>query len=380
MSGLTRRLRGRRDERGAVAVLVAILTSTGVLLGMGALVVDVGGMYAERAQLQNGADSGSLAVALGCAAGPLTCNNSTDAAGPAGEHANSNANDGTANVDRVCGEDTGGILPTCSSDPSCTADVPPSVNYAQVKTSTLDKGSTLLPPAFGQALLGSSYQGNTIHACAQAAWGSPGSLDDTLAFTLSACEWIAATSNGTVFAMGPPYPANFPSAYTGTVPEAGVPGAEQVLQAHGSGNACSDSPAGWDLPGGFGWLDDPEGNCSVHIDINGNYGVDTGTSASNDCKAALADAQQNHTVLYLPVFDGLGGTGHNGQYHLKGFAAFVVTGYSLPGAVRASAISGEKYCKGADKCIYGFFTEGLVNKPGEIGGSDLGARIVEMIG
>ena len=40
-----------------------------VLLGVGALVIDVGALYAERRQLQNGADAAALAVAADCAEG-----------------------------------------------------------------------------------------------------------------------------------------------------------------------------------------------------------------------------------------------------------------------------------------------------------------------
>ena len=378
MSGLTRSLCSRRDEHGSVAVLVAIVLGAGVVLGLAALVVDVGGMYAERAQLQNGADAGSLSVALGCATGPATCDYGISASSPAGQHANDNANDTFAKVDSVCGNGPAG-MPVCSIDPGCSPLPPAGTRYARVKTSTLNPdNSTLLPPAFGEALLGPSYQGSTIHACAQTAWGSPGALD-SLAFTFSYCEWKAATSDGTVFAQEPPYPT-WPAAYTGTVPAPGSPGAEQVLLLHGSGNACAGSnAAGWDLPGGFGWLADA-GSCSVHVDVSGTYHDDTGVSAGNACKVALENARTNRTVLYLPVFDGLGGSGHNGVYHLKGFAAFVVTGYNLPGLKDKSSISNQEYCHGSEKCIYGFFTQGLVDEGGTIGGSDLGARVVQMIG
>ena len=47
-----------RDDRGAFGVLVGMLFSTGVLLGMAALTIDVGTLYQERAELQNGADAG----------------------------------------------------------------------------------------------------------------------------------------------------------------------------------------------------------------------------------------------------------------------------------------------------------------------------------
>src|ERR1039457_1222087 len=61
-----------RDERGAVGVLVAMMLGAGVLTGMGALVIDVGQLYQERAELQNGADAAALAVAESCATGTCT--------------------------------------------------------------------------------------------------------------------------------------------------------------------------------------------------------------------------------------------------------------------------------------------------------------------
>lgn len=59
-------------ERGAVAVISALLLV--VLLGCAAIAVDVGMLYSERAQLQNGADAGAIAIAQDCAAnGTATC-------------------------------------------------------------------------------------------------------------------------------------------------------------------------------------------------------------------------------------------------------------------------------------------------------------------
>ena len=55
----------RHDERGVVAVIVGLLIGT-VLLGLGALVIDVGQLYQERAELQSGADAAANAVAKSC--------------------------------------------------------------------------------------------------------------------------------------------------------------------------------------------------------------------------------------------------------------------------------------------------------------------------
>jgi hypothetical protein len=188
--------------------------------------------------------------------------------------------------------------------------------------------------------------------------------------TLSYCEWNAATSNGTNYASPPPYPPN-------PLPPAS---ADRTLQIHGSGIACSGGASGWDLPGGFGWLDDPNGNCTAFVDVTNIYQDNTGVSAGNTCKTLLANSRANRTVVYLPVYDGAGGTGHSGYYHLKGFAAFVVTGYSLPGFSAPSWLTGIDYCKGNSKCIYGYFTQGLIPSAGTLGGTSLGASIVQLTG
>ncbi|GAA4757268.1 hypothetical protein GCM10023328_46470 [Modestobacter marinus] len=69
MRRLTRRRGAARlaDERGAVAVLVALLIVP--VLGLGAIAVDVAALYSDRAQLRNAADAAAIAVALDCARG-----------------------------------------------------------------------------------------------------------------------------------------------------------------------------------------------------------------------------------------------------------------------------------------------------------------------
>jgi Flp pilus assembly protein TadB len=71
---------GRRDDTGpddtgAVAILVAVLLTGGVLLGTAALVIDVGNLYAKRDQLQNAADAAAWAVAQSCISTPVSCTN-----------------------------------------------------------------------------------------------------------------------------------------------------------------------------------------------------------------------------------------------------------------------------------------------------------------
>ena len=362
-----------RDERGAVGVLVAIFIGGGVLLGMGALAIDVGQLYQNRAELQNGADAAALAVADSCAL-------SNCAPGLAAQYAPANASQLTgfnAGVDLVCGSGTGMTACPASSGTmvDCPAAPPAGTNYVDVHTSTrTGGGSTLLPPVFAKALLGNgSYQGSNVKACAQAEWGNP-STANTIAFTISACSWYVYTSDGNSFAQPPPYPPN-------TAPTASQ---DHILFEHGSQGSTTTGcppyqPSGQDAPGNFGWTAD-SGTCSTFIS-SGSYGGSTGASASGDCQTALQNAWANKTVVYLPVYSSISGTGAGVTYTLLGFAAFVITGYHITGSFKASDwLNPANNCTGSNFCIDGYFTHGLIPSTGGLGGTGLGASIVELTG
>ncbi len=106
-------------------------------------------------------------------------------------------------------------------------------------------------------------------------------------------------------------------------------------------------------------------------------------SASGACQTVIANARATKQVLYLPVFDGVIGSGGTALYHLKGFAAFVVTGYRMPSFTAGSWLTGGHHCHPSETCIYGFFTEGLVPVGAVLGGPttpSMGASAVQMIG
>jgi Flp pilus assembly protein TadG len=359
-------------ERGAIGVLIAVLIGAGVLVGMGALVVDVGELYQNRAELQNGADAAALAVAKSCVQGTCTPSIATT-------YADANASKltgGTADVNQVCGSGSLGGCPASSGKiTDCPAAPAAGTNYVDVHTSTeLANGSHLLPPVFARTLAGNgSYQGSTVYACAQAEWGAPSSAN-TIAVTFSACTWDKDTNLGTTFAPPPPYPPN-------SLPAASL---DQVLLLHTtkSNTSCPTEPAGADAPGNFGWTDDT-GNCSVTID-NGSYGGNTGVSVTQDCGDAIYNDWLNKTLVFLPVYTVVSGTGTNTTYTLKGFAAFVITGYNLPGLKSHNQgsdwLNSKNNCKGSNVCINGYFTQGLVPSIGSLGGPNLGAYIVKLSG
>src|SRR5206468_363388 len=113
MSQVMRRLAGRYrpGDRGAVSALVAVLLAGGVLLGMGAIVVDAGQLYAERQQLLAGADAAAMTAAYSCADAGTCPGGGTLAA--MRQAANQNAADGASDVSLLCGRVRGTGFGSC---------------------------------------------------------------------------------------------------------------------------------------------------------------------------------------------------------------------------------------------------------------------------
>ena len=365
MPGLARLVmrRLRRDERGAVAVLVALLIGGGVLTGMAALVVGVGQLYAERAQLQNGADAAALAVAKSCAAGTCTPALATT-------YADANASDGVSAVPLVCGS---GSLGGCPASTGRMADCPAppgGPDYLDVHTATENTdGSSLLPAAFVRTLPGEAdYKGTAVGACAQAEWGPPLTATTT-AFTVSACEWDTATSLGASLAAPPPYPPS-------PLPD---PSIDQVLKLRATaGSGCPSQSAPADGPGTFGWTDDQTGTCAMAV-TGSTYAAGPDESGLS-CAGALAAAVASRAPVDIPVYSSVAGTGSDAVYTLKGFAAFVITGYQLPGSAASDWLDPANDCTGSDECINGFFVRALIPASGAVGGPDLGATEIKLSG
>lgn len=355
-------------DHGAVAATLAVMLGTGVLLGMAAVVVDVGRLYAEREQLQTGADAVAWAVAENCVLQPEQCG---DQRLSTGRYAEANAADGAAGIAEICGRGPG--LPSCTVSPTnrtaCLGAPPSAGSYAEVRTRTLQRdGGTLLPPTFARAFAGDDA-GTAVGACSRVAWGAPRQATG-MAVTFSTCEWNALTNGGTTI---------WPKPSIGVPP----PSAERIVYLKGTGGAttCPAGPSGWDRPGGFGWLDDSTGTCSTTVDIGGSFGGNTGNSVSQPCRTALAAVRSRHDVALIPIYDGVTGNGSHTTYHLAGFASFVLTGYRQSGFSAPSWLTGGHSCSGNERCLYGYFTKALVPTTGvTIDGPELGVSVVNLVG
>jgi Flp pilus assembly protein TadG len=386
----------RGAEKGAVAIIVAILFGFGVMVGAGALTIDVGNINAERRQLQNGADAASLSAAADCAKGACPAPGNANLA----TLVNSNAADGHTKVARVdgglavCGSGPG--LTACSTDPDtknlqeCPAATIPSGAKGNVRvyTQTLDASGTktILPYSFGAAIAGAGTGANQ-QTCAGAAWG-PGPGGKMLPTTFSQCEWLAATAGGLSYAPKPPYTPPLPTGFERKI---------LLSDSSVSGPPACKTWLGHDLPGGFGWVTGTS-TCEAVITGSSWMDVSTGTAVTdNSCKTIIpADL---YSVVHIPVFDCMDPvgnyvmatsadcrmdkvTGTKAWYHVAGFAAFYLTGWKLNGMTDQAPLNSANTCTGGQTCLYGWFTQDL-QQAGEIkgdpGSEDLGLHVIQVI-
>lgn len=273
-------------ERGAVSIMVAFLMV--LLLGFAAIAVDVGVLYAERAQLQNGADAAALAMAQKCARdlnGPLC----TESSGVAIDYANKNSLDNLSNVQSVGLDKAAGKV--------------------TVKTGAQEPGgeANTVSLFFANAL---GVPTAEVGAVSSAIWGSPTAGRTPFPLTFSICQV-----------------------------EGWVEGATQTLQSHGSGAnpSCNYGPSGQTVSGGFGWLLQDPGKCGGSVDIHlAEGGSETGNDGPSNCDATMnswaneINAGRDVTVL-LPIFNKVTGTGSSASYNLTSFAAFKIVGWKFSG-------------------------------------------------
>lgn len=325
-------------ERGAAGVLVAVMML--VLIGAGAIAVDVGQIYSERAQLQNAADSGALAVAHACYATGCT---QAEAEAIAASLADSNSNDGHSNV----------------------ADVDLSVpDQVTVRTTTQSGSSSFLSKMFASALN-----------------APPASVG---AFAVAAAE---PPSSGSGFPL-----AISDNCYN--LSEASPTGEVQKI-SYKPGGTCT-GPSGTQIPGGWGWLDQSS-PCEATTEAGSNQmGSDPGNNPPTGC-ADILDGWKS-TILAggdvnvaFPIFDDATNQGQNGQFNIIGYATFKIWGwkfgnnhqYEFRNTASDPGMTSDLACDGGNnRCIIGQFIkfESIDSFSGSSGGgADLGTVNIKLI-
>ncbi|MEV7998427.1 TadE/TadG family type IV pilus assembly protein [Pseudarthrobacter oxydans] len=313
----------KTNENGAVSVIVAILMVT--LLGFVAIAVDVGVIYSERAQLQNGADASAIALAQKCArnaADPACSTTSTLAT----SLANQNALDGMSKVH--------------------TIELDTTARKVSVTTSAKEAGG----PDNSVSLFFADVLGvptKEVGARGSAIWGSPRAGRTAFPLAFSICQ---VKDN--------------------------IGGGLQRLQEHGkNANAdCNYGPSGAAVQGGFGWLVQDAGKCGGTIDLAvSEGGSDPGNNAPGNCATELNRWASDITagrdvIVLLPVFNKVTGTGAGAIYGLVSFAAFKVTGWKFSGGTglpyefrseksTTTGVTTATECKGECRGVIGSFVK-----------------------
>jgi Flp pilus assembly protein TadG len=349
-----------RDDADAGAVLVWVALMIVVLVGVGALVIDVGAILVERRELQNGADAAVLAVVQDCAKVGGTCGTGALAE----QYADLNAKDGAAAVTNgtPCGSGPG--LPACAEPAPSGATG--ALGWARVDTSTQtsDGGSEV---SFVLAPLLGALTGKTVTASAVAAYGIAGTLTADLTMAFSECEFQNQLKDGETI------PSGLATVYLK------VEGEEEDPLS-----TCSPrTSSGGTSTGGFAWLGTTE-TCKIESVQVGEV-LSAPTQPGNQAPDCIAGNLVRGKPLVLPLFNIAEGTGSNVAYTISGFIGFEFTDYQLAGPDEPLSTftcpppAGSKP-SGKYRCIQGYFRP-LVLGDGEFGGSvDFGVRVIKMIG
>ena len=195
--GKLQKLSMKKDSSdGAIALVLALLVSGALVVGLLALVVDVGSQYQERRVLQKVADSLALAIGQDCAEGNALglCIGTLQLSGaqhPASRYAVKNSDDGKTRIDEVCGRGYPGLA-DCGDQTSkllgCSAVRPDIESYVRVKVKTLtsNENSSL---KFRFAIPGGDSSSAPIRACSQVRFGITDKAPVIFPFALSLCGY-----------------------------------------------------------------------------------------------------------------------------------------------------------------------------------------------
>jgi hypothetical protein len=265
----------RRDERGQAIVLMTL--SLVVIMGMAALVLDVGNWYHTKRRLQGTADAAALAGAQ------LLPNDSSGAQSQALAYANKN------------GGDVAGANITVTS--------------TVLPNDTISVRARRTDPGIFSGILG--IAGADIDARAKARVGPPTKARYVAPMVVDCAHPLIHNCDGD---STPDFLVNT----TMDFDPMGAPGAYGMLNLGGVQNPGSSDEADWILHGFDQYLG------------LGDYRSDPGSKFSSSNIQDALEARKG-TVLLFPVFRVLDGTGQNAIYEIIGWIGFHLTAFEVHG-------------------------------------------------
>jgi hypothetical protein len=310
-------MNARENERGQ-AVVLSVLALV-ALLGMSALVLDVGSWFRTQRRLQATADAAALA-------GAQQLPNPGLATSMALDYAKDNGGD-------VLGTD---ITDTSTYNPNDTIS---------------DKAAKTEDGIFSKVL---GIDSANIDASAKARTDTPLKARYVAPMVVSCNHPLIKKCNGS--SNMPKFGPNNPT--TLDYDPMGAPGAYGMLNLGGNQNPGSSEEADWILHG-----------FDQYLDVNKDYRSDPGAKfSSSNIQDALTARMIEGTPLLFPVFETLSGTGQNANYYIIGWIGFHLESFEV---------------QGNNAILHGYFTEfianGILSSTGS-GTPNFGVKSIQLIG
>ena len=268
-------VRMKLGRENGQAMVLSVLFLVG-LLGMAALVLDVGSWFREKRQLQLTADSAALAGAQVLPGSPA------GATSLALQYATTNGRPITANAVAITS------------------------NFSSNDTISVQEHSNA--PGFFSKLFGINVV--SVGASAAARTSLPAQALYVAPMVVNKLHPLLAGNGCPCFQQDTTLDYN----------DLGAPGAFGMLNLNKiSGTPGSSTEANWILHGYDQYLG------------LGNYPSDPGAKFSSGGNVVSALQDRIGTVLLFPVYDTLTGTGQNAQYNIIGWVGFYLTGFDIHG-------------------------------------------------
>lgn len=319
------------------------------LIGFAGLAVDVGALYAERTELQKGAEAAVLAIAEDCAHGTKPCDVPT-ATATAEEYIAANATDLAGALD--------------SLDLDLTAQ-----EVTVIDATERSDGGSIFLPFFAQVI---GWEGMTVKAQAKARWGTLAS-HNTIPITVSMCD------------IG--YDPETEEYQEGETTILFLDPEDDSCPGHPGFDANEDGSTS--MPAGFGTLLE-ESECVVYTEAY-NYNTIEMWAFQNPGADfnEVRECLDLDTEYVIPVFvdfifqtddpcpnmRAINDVSEQADcYGIGGYVYFTLTGWRFPGNTE-----GEPGCSHPQECITGIISG--YSTVGEIGESfNFGVVVVELIG
>ncbi|MHA6524909.1 pilus assembly protein TadG-related protein [Tessaracoccus sp. G1721] len=319
-----------KNDRGAVAIMMAILLVA--LVGFTAISVDVGALWWDRKELQNGADAAALALAQTCAS-ETGCDSEELEEHWALHYAKANKTDGDVTLAE-------GIQHT---------DMSVTVTVKSVREHWF------------ASVLGRSE--SSVSATATATWGGVHG------------GWVAPFSASTCF-VDDFTAADWPVSNLKLILK------DKLIDCNPGGTTHM-------MPGGMDWLAVPKDakDCQVYTEVDGWVLNDPGNDGTSNSSCASLLSNLHGKDILIPLFDDYEPkTGKEKvgdvvgkqlkQYHIKFYAHFTVDTYCLNGG--KGWAYGEK-CTGSERFLTGTFHKTVALGDVELGGPVIGSSGVKLV-